>query len=192
MKFDLLDENSIILAMGDIKLSDTDETFGKSKIVNQYKYEPILNPKNSFPKKIFADIAYGDYKCGTTISNDEKSILLAYGANRINSNAQSMAIGYFDGSQYFFVVEAFEDIYRKEPELVARRIVNCKSLWSYDQTEKEIWYRGKTKGKLTQKDLKYFKELSARIEMLEPALKEENLNSLRMQKCRNGGIEYER
>ena len=185
MDFNLLDENSIILQIGNIKLSDTDETFGKNRTVNGYEYNPLLNPNKMFGlrKQMADNIAYGDYRCGVSISNDSKdSIILAYGANRINSNAQSMAIGHHDGSQYFFVVETFRNIYAErigeKPELASRRIVVCESLWKHDEKQKVIIYDEEIYKTPTKREEDCFRELMEKLKRLEPAFEEENLKAL--------------
>ncbi len=190
--FNLFDKNSIILNIGDIKLSDTGDTFEKEKLIKEYEYKPLSNPRDSiFGKQIIASIAYGDAKYGVSISDGKNSIILVYGANRISSNAQNIAIGYFNGSQYFFMVEAFGDIYAEKrgerPEFIRRRIVTCKSLWNHNEIEKCILDNGEIEEKPTEQELNNFKELVSKIKILEPALKKENMNALR--KNRNKDIE---
>lgn len=190
MKFDLLDEKSIILNIGNIKLSDTGDTFGKRKIVGGYEYHPILKPNDMFPSNLVAPIAYGDYRRGTSISDGKNEMILAYGANRINSNAQSMSVGYFDGSQYFFVVEAFGDIYAEKqnrlPELTRRSIVTCKSLWDDDSdtTMTTILNHEEVEKRPTEENITCFRELISRVECLESAFRGENLEVLRRRKSR--------
>ncbi len=187
MNFNLLDENSIILQIGDIKLSNTDDTFGKDGKISGYEYNPLLNPKNSisFHKRIIADIGYGDYRCGVSISDGKDSILLTYGANRINSNAQSMAIGFYDGEQYFFVDESFRDIYGKNPELSRRDILVCKSLWEHNEKKKIILYNEEICTMPTEKEIDYFNQLMDKVERLEPAFEEEKLRELRQNRRRS-------
>ncbi len=187
MRFDLLDKNPIILQIGDIKLSNTDDTFGKAEVVSGYEYNPLLNPRNNvaFGKQIIADIGYGDYRCGTSISDGENSILLTYGANRISSNAQSMAIGFFDGKQYFFVDESFRDIYGKNPELSKRDILICESLWKSSTKKKTIIYEEEVCKNPTKKELDYFNQLMNSVERLEPAFEEENLKALKRNRRRS-------
>lgn len=190
MKIDLLDERSIILNIGNIKLSDTGDTFGKRKIVGGYEYNPILKPNDMFPSNLVAPIAYGDYRRGTSIRDGKNEMILAYGANRISSNAQSMAIGYFDGSQYFFVVEAFGDIYAEKrnriPELTRRSIVTCKSLWDNDTdtTMTTILNHEEVEERPTQENITCFRELISRVESLKSAFRGENLEVLRRRKSR--------
>lgn len=185
---DIFDKGSIILGIGDIKLSDTDDTFGKRRLINGYEYIPLLNPNDWIPfrKQLSAKIAYGDYKCGTNIGNGQNNILLSYGANRINSNAQSMALGYLNELQYFFIVETFGDIYAekcgRKPELTSRRLVTCKDLWKYNEsdTTRLILYHGELNKELTKKELDCFSELAYKIEVLHNAFKEDNLRQLRI------------
>lgn len=183
----LLDKNSLILQIGDIKLSDTDDTFGKSIDIDGYKYNPIVNPKsNILSKNITANIAFGDYKCGVSISDGADSVILAYGANRPNSNAQSMAIGYNNRSRYFFVVETFRNIYAdrigQKPELSSRRILTCTSLWQHDEKEKLIIYCNEIYNNPTLKELNYFQNLINKIQNLEQAFSREKLDKLRKTK----------
>lgn len=182
MKFDLSDKNSIILQIGDIKLSDTGDTFGKTRRVDEYEYNPLLNPKNSilFRKGIIANIgSNGSYRCGASISDGKDSVLLTYVANRITSNAESMAIGFFDGEQYFFVDEFFSDIYGENPELSRRDIMVCKSLWEKGEKKKVIIYNGEIDAPPTKKEVDYFEQLMGRVERLEPAFEKEKLRTLR-------------
>lgn len=192
MNFNLLDKNSIILQIGDIKLSDTDDTFGKNRTVNGYEYNPLLNPNKmfGFRKQMADNVAYGDYRCGVSISDDTKdSVILSYGANRINSNAQSMAIGHYDGSQYFFIVETFEDVWAErrgeKPELASRRMVVCQSLWKTENKTKVIIYNKEIEKTPTQKEEYCFKELMDKVKRLEPAFEDENLNALRKRREEN-------
>ena len=180
----LLDEESILLRIGDIKLSDTYDTFGERKIVNEYEYNPLVNPKSvSFfdTTQLTSNVAHGDSREGTCISNKKTEILLTYGANRCGSNAQSMAIGYFDGTKYFFVDETFGDIYSEKPQLNSRNVIMCKSIWEYgeDDTTKQILFLGELIKKATAKEEKCFQELLSRINLLEDGFKKENLDNLR-------------
>ncbi len=180
MKLNLLDKSSIILQIGSLQLSNTDDTFGKEGKISKYEYNPLLNPSNSvmFRKGIIADIGYGDYRCGASISDGKDSVLLTYGSNRISSNAQSMAIGFYDGSQYFFVDEFFRNIYGKNPELSRRNILICKSLWESNTKKKTIIDDEEIYKTPMKKEEDYFNQLMSKVERLEPAFEEENLKAL--------------
>lgn len=182
MSYNLQDKESIILNIGDIKLSDTGNTFGREAIVNGYEYKPLKNPKSIVEKNVITDIAYGDVKRGTTISDGKDSIILLWGSNRDTTPAQSIAVGHFDGLQYIFVVETFRDIYRKEPELATRRIATCKSLWDHSEGIKFILSNGKIEASPTKKELQHCNELFTTLEKLEPAFREENVSTLRLHK----------
>lgn len=184
MELDLQKEESIILSIGSIKLSDTGNTFGREKTVNGYEYKPLKNPKNIVEKNIITDVAYGDVKRGTTISDGKDDIILLWGANRDTSPAQSMAIGHFDGLQYIFVVETFRDIYRKDPELATRRIATCKSLWDHSEGIKLILSNGQIAGSPTKKEIQHCNELFTVLEKLAPAFREENISALRLHRDR--------
>ena len=55
--------------------------------------------------EISGNLAHGDSKEGVSIRSENDEIFLTYGANTSESNAQNMAVGYYNGSEYFFIVK---------------------------------------------------------------------------------------
>ena len=102
----LSDKESIILRIGDLKISDTGDTFGRESFVNSYYYIPLKNTK-SLDKNIYISLANGDARRAVLIRKDSTEIFLTYGANRDTSNAQSMAIGFKSDIEYYFIHEYF-------------------------------------------------------------------------------------
>ena len=129
----LLDEQSIILRIGDLKISDTGDTFGRESFVNGYFYVPLKYPKSS-SLDINGLLADGDARRCVSIRKDSTEVFLIYGANRVSSNAQSMAIGFKSDSGYYCIKEHFKDIYKKEPILSSTILVRCESLFNINLT----------------------------------------------------------
>lgn len=187
---DIYGPESIILKIGDLKLSDTGETFGKEKSVNGFQYTPLKDPKNKTYSQIAFHLAHGDSREGVSIKNERAEVLLTFGANRSNSNAQNMAIGYYNGKEYFFIVECFRDIYSEHPTLSSRSIIRCQSLW--ERSEKDVdkavfnWRELdfpehiEQKEKLAEKESALLKELQSRIKVIEKGLTRDSLSNLRL------------
>jgi len=180
---DLLDEESIILRIGDLKISDTGDTFGRESFVNGYYYVPLKNTK-SLDKNICISLAHGSARRGVLIRKDSTEVFLTYGANRDTSNAQSMAIGFKSDSEYYFLHEYFGDIYEEKPKLSSRKIVRCQSLFNPSENDsiKEIFNALSPKyiETPTDSDEKSFEELMSQISIIEPGLAEQCLNNLRL------------
>ena len=177
----LLDKESIILRIGDLKLSDTYDTFGKKRMVNGFSYQPIIHPDGFWYSQIGEHLAHGDSRKGVIISNEKVKLYLTYGANRLASNAQSMAVGYQDEMGFFFIDECFGDIYSEKPRLSSRYIVRCQSLFERSGSEKCIFnfYLLKHKVTLSKADKVSFSVLLSKIWMIEDAVSKSNLSNLR-------------
>lgn len=192
---DIYSEESIVLKIGDLKLSDTRDTFGKKRDVNGYQYIPLEDPKAILFSDISNNLAHGDSREGVSIRSKDDEIFLIFGANRSGSNAQSMAIGYYNGGEYFFIDECFGDIYSEKPRLSSRRIVRCQSLWK--SSKKDIikntynYYDPNIKEELTSTEKKSLIELLSKIQSVENGLTKESLSNLRLKEIffRNRNIE---
>lgn len=183
----LLDEQSIILRIGDLKISDTGDTFGRESFVNGYFYVPLKDPKSS-SLDINGLLADGDARRCVSIRKDSTEVFLIYGANRVSSNAQSMAIGFKSDSGYYCIKEHFKDIYEKEPILSSRILVRCESLFNINKNDsiKEI-FNATSPEKIetpTDSDKKSFKALMSRISKIEPGLTQANLDQIDLRKIR--------
>jgi len=181
---ELLDKKSIILQIGDLKLSDTYYTFSEKKYVNGILYLPLINPKGILCSPVATHLAWGDSREGVSISNDNDNtdeIFLTYGANRMGSNAQSMAIGYEDENGYFFIEECYQDSYAKNPRVSSRDIVRCQSTFEEGGRVKRIYsyYMPDLESKITKADNEAFQKLMHKVRVLKSAFSEENLNGLR-------------
>ncbi len=180
---DLLDKESIILQIGDLKLSDTYDTFGEKKYVNGILYLPLINPHGKWCYPVGLHLASGDSREGVAISKNDNTdeIFFTYGANRPSSNAQSMAIGYQDENGFFFVMENFRDIYDKAPSVSSREIVRCKFIFEPCGTRKTVYlnFDSAYKAKLTKPDKVSFQKLLSKVQTLKDAFSEENLSKLR-------------
>ncbi|MBR5389358.1 hypothetical protein IK146_02255 [Candidatus Saccharibacteria bacterium] len=131
MNVNLNDSGSIILGLGDLKVSDTYDVFGKRAEVNGILYQPLVNPGSSMSQPIGVHLALGDAMEGVLIKQRDNEIYFTYGANRPTSHAQSMAIGFHDKEGFFFIVEYFTmaEIYTSsKPKVCRRTIVRCASL----------------------------------------------------------------
>lgn len=179
----LLEKDSIILKIGDLKLSDTHDTFGEKKEINGYQYIPLEDPSGSWSSQVIDLLAHGDAKEGVLIRNQDTEILLTYGANRVASNAQSMAIGYYNGGEYYFMDECYRDIYSEHPIVTSRNFVKCHSLWSQTEgdTCKALFsiYNPNLKVRLTKAEKQIILELVSRIKRIEQGLTKESLSNLR-------------
>lgn len=178
----LTDQESIILNIGELKLSDTFYTFGKRKYVNGILYLPLINPHGEWNWPVGVHLATGDVREGVTISNSKiGEIFFTYGSNWVGSNAQSMAIGYHDKDEIFFVKENFRDIYHENPIVSAREIIRCKYIYESCGIQRGVFsnYDPDYKAKLTKADKVSFERLMAKVRRLKSAFCEENLSKLR-------------
>lgn len=187
---DILDKNSIILRIGDLKLDDTEYTFGKHRTVGQFKYIPIEN-------QISSVLAACEHRIGTKIRKNDQQLFFVYGANRPSSNSQSIALGYFARKKYHFIREDFVDIYSDNPELLARHIITTPCLYYRPNANihaKLLIYNRENKKIINQpssKDMGSFSRWQQYISMFEEAFSEENLTELslvrqrRLEKRRN-------
>lgn len=178
-KVDLLDSESIILGIGDIKLSDTYYTFGESKVINGYEYKNLVDLSSVHTDYLPCNIVYGDFVGAVLVDDGTNKIILEYGANRFTSNAQSMAIGYNDETEYFFLYESFGNIYSEYPRLTERRIITVENLKSLNTKQKRVfceWELGKLV--VSNEEINRFNELISKIKNIENAFKEDNLNTL--------------
>ncbi len=180
---DILKKESIVLKIGDLKLSDTYDTFGEKRNVNGYECHPIEDPKGRWFSQIIVELAHGDSREGVIIKKGDDEIYLTYGANRRGSNAQSMAIGYLKGDKYFFIDECFRDIYDENPIVSSRSMVKCDSLW---EESKNIMvkplmniYNSRLKVEIDNEEEREIEELASKIENIKNALTKESLRNLR-------------
>ncbi len=131
---DLKSEKSIILSLGDLKLSDTEYTLKNDKTINGIHYKPIFptyalyGENATFYERydhLLANLVVGDGKGGTEISKGENTLFYGYAANRLSSNASNIALGVLNTEYSYFLKEWFDPctIYNEGPELSGRRII---------------------------------------------------------------------
>ena len=180
---DLKCQESIILGIGDLKLSDTHDTFGERKTVNGISYIPMANPRGEFYYPVSAQLAHGDAREGVIICKDKnKKVFVTYGANRPTSNAQSLAIGYEDENGFFFIMENYRDIYDKNPSVSSREIIRTKLVYEQHGSIKRIYlYWDPNYGdKIDKADETQYKKLLSIIEELKDAFRKDYLSKLRL------------
>ncbi len=139
----LTSSKSIILGIGDLKISDTHETFGMLDDVNGIKYMPLSDPKTGSLVTPSDIIVRCGARRGLRITDGKDEIFLVYGSNTVSANAQSMAIGISDWRAFFFVEETFieKELYLRNgtPGLASRRIVECTSLYDSGGKSKIVY-----------------------------------------------------
>ena len=172
---DLLSKDSLILNLGDLKLSDTEYTFGYTYDSEKYCGDICYEPGQNSVKFLT-----GDHRVCIKIQKDKENLFHIYCANRSTSNAQNISIGYYDGSYYNFISETFGNIYEEQPELVSRSIIKVPSIYEYCEVqEKGLIYLGKIEKELTKEDYMMFKTWFKYIENFKQAYSKENLDQIR-------------
>lgn len=175
---------SIILKIGDLKVSDTFDVFGARNGINGVLYQPLVNPRSSFSYAIGSHLALGDAREGLVIKEGENEVYLVYGANRPTSHAQSMAIGFHDTDGYFFLVEFFtmSEIYEQaKPGVAVRAIVKCSSLGGDgNATQIKVLYNSasETRSEADKNDKASLDTLMSRIRNMKAAFSKKNLDML--------------
>lgn len=190
------DKNSILLQIGDLKLSDTEYTFGKYKIVGDFEYIP-LNKDNSQTNESdqLGLFLMGDHRLGSKIRHHDNEIFFTYSANRPSSNAQNIAIGYFDSNEYHFIKECFSNIYDENSELTSRSIVSVDNLFNPTKIAETITfhrYNEKHQKIITEKDEQFFENWIKNIKIFESAFSKEQLIALSRKRFRSLKSEEER
>ena len=126
MKKDISSTDSILLGIGDLKLWDTDKTFG-----NRYS-SPITidgvtyQPLNFEPNSIFS----GNNLFVSEIISENKKLYYAFSKIEDTDNAVELAIGYAKNKEYFFVKESFGDHYSEKPIFTTRSFMVLDDLQS--------------------------------------------------------------
>lgn len=192
----LFGTESIILKIGDLKSSDTLDTFGEPIELKEYQFEPLMDSTNNELLEVSTNLATGDSRKGVSIKNGDIEVFLIYGTNSVGAkNAQSMAIGYYDGMDYFFVKEDFlmREMNKERPNVRSRSIIKCKSLEteSPKDLERVLYdaYSPEMNKQLTTNNRISLVGLIARVGCLERALTRDVLSNLRQSerfKSRNG------
>ena len=114
MKNEISSQESILLNFGDLKLSDTENTFGMKEEIDGYTYEPL----NDRPTHIISGNVLGISKIG----KEGKNIFYAYSSLEPYSCAIELAIGIKKENKYIFIIETFGDIYSDSPKFSTRKI----------------------------------------------------------------------
>jgi len=179
---EILDKKSLILSIGDVKLSDTEYTFENENIINGYEYESLFEVFHCN----LGHFLHGDYRTGSKIKKDDKTIYYAYSANRSSSNAQEIAIGYFNNGKYHFLKEGFTNIYQDSPELIFRSMLTIDDLCKVQtMKQKVLIYYSKIEKNISKKDLEEFKRWIDYVKLFEDAFSKQNLDELSKTKRSN-------
>ncbi len=183
----LFGTESIILKIGDLKSSDTLDTFGEPIEFKEYQFEPLMDSTKNELLEVSTNLATGDSRKGVSIKNGDMEVFLIYGTNSVGAkNAQSMAIGYYDGMDYFFVKEDFlmREMNKERPNVRSRSIIKCKSLEieSPKDLERVLYdaYSPEMKKNLTTNNRMSLVGLIARVGCIEGGLTSDVLNKLRL------------
>ena len=182
----LFGTESIILKIGDLKSSDTLDTFGEPIEFKEYQFEPLMDSTNNELLEVSTNLATGDSRKGVSIKNGDIEVFLIYGTNSVGTkNAQSMAIGYYDGMDYFFVKEDFlmREMNKERPNVRSRSIIKCKSLEieSPKDLERVLYdvYSPEMKKYLTTNNRMSLVGLTARLGCIDGSLTSDVLSNLR-------------
>ncbi len=194
---DLKSDKSIILGLGDLKLSDTEEILKNEKTINGIYYKPIFSvlawDKGNFDfyepyDRLICHLVVGDGKSGVEIAKNNHSIFYGYGANRSNSNASNIVLGFLDKEYSYFLKECFDSdtIYSSDPELVRRDIIRV-----FHWRRKDAKYKlcpilnfRYNDVKIEKKAYEYFEILEPRIMEFQDAFSDEQLNQLSLRRKR--------
>lgn len=189
----LQDENSIILGLGDLKLSDTEYTFREEKAINGIYYNPIFpslawEDENSrlLYELLLSRLVSGDGVAGVEILKGEDTFLYGFGANRLSSNASNIVLGFLEKDCSYFIKEFFDSstIYTAKPELIERDIIRV-SNWRIKRAEFESLPVLSSLSDGLQIDDEatiWWKFLEPRLLEFQDAFKEEQLNQLRIRR----------
>lgn len=188
---DLKNEKSIILSLGNLKLSDTEYTFKKDQTIKGIHYKPIfstLAKKNGnfdFYKPydyLLYQLVVGDGRAGVEISKEEKSLFYGFGANRLSSNASNIVLGFLEEEYSYFIKENFDPstIYTTAPELSERSIIRI-SNWKRKDAKYELSpilsiYNENLE--IAKEGLDYWTVLEPQIMEFQDAFQGEQLNQL--------------
>ena len=192
---DLKSDKSIILGLGDLKLSDTEYTLKNEKTINSIHYKPIFfffswreEDFNFFDpyERLLVDLVTNEEKAGVLITKNEHHIFYGYGANRLSSNASNIAMGILNSEYSYFINECFnpDTIYREEPELSQRRIIRI-SNWKSQNANYKLYptlsiYSNNLKIKKEAFD--WWNILEPKIIEFQDAFMEEQLNQLSLRR----------
>ena len=172
MNNEISSQESILLNLGDLKLSDTENTFGLKKEVDGYIYEPL----NDKPYHIISGKVLGLSK----IYKEDKNILYAYSSEEPFSCAVELAIGYKKEEQYIFIIETFGDIYSENPKFSSRKITIIDNIVNPNKKESvEVIYFGTYYRAPSLFYHANFANWLNYIETFKEAFTKENLNVLR-------------
>lgn len=189
---DLKSNKSIILGLGDLKLSDTEYTFKKETIINGICYSPIfpydLLNRNVGYERLLYNVIVGSARCGVEIAKKEKKLFYGFGANRISSNASNIVLGFLTTEYSYLIKEYFSSssIYDKNPELIKREIIRILDLKNENAKYEElsVWDIYSRKIQIPNEAFAYWKILEPRIIDFQDAFQEEQLNQLHLRRKR--------
>ena len=116
MKKGISSTDSILLGLGDLKLWDTDKTFGNRHsapiTIDGVTYQPLDFVPNS--------ILSGRELFVSEIICNEKKLYYAFSKTEDTDNAVELALGYAKNKEYFFVKESFGNLYSENPVFTTR------------------------------------------------------------------------
>lgn len=190
---DLKSEKSIILSLGDLKLSDTEYTLKNDKTINGIHYKPIFptyalyGENATFYERydhLLANLVVGDGKGGTEISKGENTLFYGYAANILSSNASNIALGVLNTEYSYFLKEWFDPctIYNEEPELSGRGIIKI-TYWRRKRAKYELFSTFNIYSQnlqMSKETFSYWNILEPKIVELQEAFCEEQLEQLRL------------
>lgn len=190
---ELKNDKSIILDLGDLKLSDTEHTFRNEKIISGIHYKPIFPTlvwgEENFDfyepyNRLLNHLVTGDGRAGVEISKEEKTLFYGFGANRLSSNASNIVLGFIDKNYSYFIKEWFDpcSIYGAEPSLSQRSIIRV-CHWKRKNAKYETFplFRICSKSLQMEKELYYdIRVLMQRIADFQEAFEAEQLDQLRL------------
>lgn len=190
---DLKSDKSIILGLGDLKLSDTEYTLNQDKMINGIHYKPIFpvyamfNENATFYERydnLLKNLVVGSGKGGTEISKGENTLFYGYAANRLSSNASNIVLGVLNTEYSYFLKEWFDPctIYDEEPELSGRGIIKI-THWRRKRAKYELFRTFNIYSKnlqISKEAFDYWEILEPKIVDFQNAFCEEQLNQLRL------------
>ncbi len=190
---DLKSDKSIILSLGDLRLSDTDYTLKNDKTINDFHYKPISSrlawDDGNFDfyeayECLLSRLIVGEGKAGVEISKGKNKLFYGYGANTFTSNASNIVLGFLEKGYSYFIKECFDSstIYDDEPELSQRGIIRI-SHWNRKNAKYELFVTFNIyskKFKISREAFAYWEFLEPKIVGFQDAFCEEQLNQLRL------------